>query len=393
MPSSLSAVIGWSLVLTGFLAAAWLDPWSFDVRRAAGGADEEFQRMLRHSHAAVLRMAFLQLALARLFQEGWFPHRTQQIAAVLTGVGVLLYAGGHLFQAAGSTLAWLMPAGALLNLTGLAVLAVSSSRLDSGLQITAILVVGCLGMLLDIAMGLFVIDPQSFHPEFLGAYDALPMRMLRLSQVAVIALAVLALLYFDTSTRPQSRRIQLGQWAMTAGAVAMPLLLCAAAFTSPVLKHLLSVPSWAVVAGAGTALTMSVREGRRLDAWAWSLIVASLLLGLIMGTYAFDGPLPTPDFIGAYADPVRRLMRLGHAYAIVLGMLTLFVAQTVARRGGAHALRGAAILLLNVASISLLAALVGVATDVVPSVTLAAGPVLVIIATLFCLGTEATQKT
>jgi hypothetical protein len=57
---------------------------------------------------------------------------------------------------------------------------------------------------------------------------------------------------------------------------------------------------------------------------------------LFMGLYAFDGPLPAPDFLGAYNDIGRRLSRLAHAYCIVLGLLSIFLAREIAgkRPGG-----------------------------------------------------------
>jgi hypothetical protein len=45
--------------------------------------------------------------------------------------------------------------------------------------------------------------------------------------------------------------------------------------------------------------------------------------GMFMGLYAFDGPAPVPEFLGAYNDYGRRISRLVHAYAIVYGMTLL----------------------------------------------------------------------
>src|SRR5262249_57904980 len=58
----------------------------------------------------------------------------------------------------------------------------------------------------------------------------------------------------------------------------------------------------------------------------WLMVLLSMSAGLFMGLYAFDGPLPDPEFLGAYNDYSRRMSRLVHAYVIVYG-LTLLTLQ------------------------------------------------------------------
>jgi hypothetical protein len=55
-------------------------------------------------------------------------------------------------------------------------------------------------------------------------------------------------------------------------------------------------------------------------------------VGLLVGLYAFDGPLPTPGFVGSYNEFARRLSRLGHAYCIALGLLAILLARQAAGR-------------------------------------------------------------
>ena len=46
-------------------------------------SNDNLQTIMRHSHVAVMRMAFLQLALCRVFLQDWFRPRTQVLAAEL----------------------------------------------------------------------------------------------------------------------------------------------------------------------------------------------------------------------------------------------------------------------------------------------------------------------
>jgi hypothetical protein len=50
--------------------------------------------------------------------------------------------------------------------------------------------------------------------------------------------------------------------------------------------------------------------------------------------YAFDGPLRSPAFMGAYGDFPRRLARMAHADAIMLGLACLFAARERSKREG-----------------------------------------------------------
>jgi hypothetical protein len=74
---------------------------------------------------------------------------------------------------------------------------------------------------------------------------------------------------------------------------------------------------------------MKPRYWNRPVGW-WSL-VAGIATGLVMGLWSFDGPLPTPAWIGEYADTSRRLIRLGHIAFVGLGILDILIADELTR--------------------------------------------------------------
>ena len=49
--------------------------------------------------------------------------------------------------------------------------------------------------------------------------------------------------------------------------------------------------------------------------------------GLLMGLWAFDGPVATPAWIGDYGGTSRRLLRLGHIAFFGIGILNLLLAR------------------------------------------------------------------
>ena len=58
---------------------------------------------------------------------------------------------------------------------------------------------------------------------------------------------------------------------------------------------------------------------------AWGSLTVGVGVGLIMGMWSFDGPAPTPGWLGEYGDTPRRLARLGHIAFIGLGILNLLL--------------------------------------------------------------------
>ena len=156
----------------------------------------------------------------------------------------------------------------------------------------------CIGMLFAVVVGVLQSKPGIFAS--LGPQDGLRLRMLRLAQIAFIALPLLTLLYEGLKARASldSRLARLGWTAMLCG-------------------------TW-----------LARRHGRPLERWGWLLIALSMAAGLLMGLYAFDGPLPPPAFVGAYNDLVRRVIRQAHAYTIVVGLISILISRAKAEIDG-----------------------------------------------------------
>ena len=154
-----------------------------------------------------------------------------------------------------------------------------------------------------------------------------------------------------------------------------------AAFTDVRVKYLLTVPGPTTFAGTCVGVMLAGRYAGRLETWGWLLVAASMGVGLFMGLYAFDGPLPSPDFLGGYNDFARRLSRLAHSYCIVLGLLTVFVA-----RDTNHGTRRWGVPLLIGGTVATLAVQTGVAAEWIPVGALAVGPMLLAPAAALCLG-------
>src|SRR5437773_2606112 len=85
--------------------------------------------------------------------------------------------------------------GRVLLLAGFAWLLAAVWREPGATVWRVVLPVICLGMLLDVAMGLFAADPGRFLPASLGPDDGVRLRMLRLARAAALALPAVALLY------------------------------------------------------------------------------------------------------------------------------------------------------------------------------------------------------
>jgi len=68
----------------------------------------------------------------------------------------------------------------------------------------------------------------------------------------------------------------------------------------------------------------SAEEACRL--FAWLSFVIGVATGLVMGLWSFDGPVPTPGWLGDYDALSRRMARLGHIAYFGLGFITLLLA-------------------------------------------------------------------
>jgi hypothetical protein len=78
--------LGWSLLVAGFVCAAWLDPWSLAERDPAALAGTPVPHV-RHAQAVILAMAFAQLLVARLSASPALATRKGRAAALLTACG------------------------------------------------------------------------------------------------------------------------------------------------------------------------------------------------------------------------------------------------------------------------------------------------------------------
>lgn len=415
--------MGWGLLLTGFLSAAWLDPWTLAETSPANlpGSALEAARM---AQAVLLAMAFAQLAVAEALARASFRPFVRRWAPPLTAAGALIYALGYAVTIERTGGEWLIPLGALLNFAGFGMLAGGEGRADDAQppggtrpasrqvdarsishqplaisQFTTHIVLGVIafGMLLDAAVGLSILAPDVFRPEFIGPVDGVRLRMLRLARVAAIALSVLVMIWpgAEVRERMEERKngrkeasgwVRWGWMGLLIGAVGMPLVLTTAALTDLRFKYLLPIPADAVFLGTLAGAWLAMRQRRRLEAWGWSLIAGSMVVGLLVGGYAFDGPLRSPEFMGAYNDFTRRVTRLGHAYCIVLGLLTIFVARLRASDAAPTRSFAAGRAMLVVGTVVTLLMLGLRAVEAVPPGALSVGPLVVAIGVAACLG-------
>ena len=330
-------LLGWTLLILGMATMSGLDPWIFGQQEATellGSIRMQF----RHAQGVVLAMALLQLVVGYVLTTQAFQSRFSVQSSILTGCGAILYAGGYLLVAWHPAGKWLVLIGCLLNL--LAFLKTLRVKIGGSgvLHIQLLLPILCFGMFLDLLTSLFILYPTLFSLDWLGNDDEVRLRMLRLARVAVIALTVLTLLYFDLAYRVNTTGpiVTWGHRGLLGGTIGMPLVLALSCFTFTQLKYLLPIPATLVCIGAVAALHLAWNHGDRLERLGWAIITTSLFIGMGIGMYAFDGPLPAPWGMDHYQEFVRRLLRIGHAYAIVLGILTLFLAQLFQKHRPLH---------------------------------------------------------
>jgi hypothetical protein len=323
--------LGWLLLLAGWALTIGLDPWALSQRdlHALAGSP---RMAARHAQGVVLAMGLQQLALVLLTRARERP--LGRWARTFTLLGTLLYTTGYLDLALGLGPLWLIPLGAGINLLALALLLAEELRAPGSPERQIVLAIFCVGMGLDLAVGLFTADPAHFFPAFLGPEDGVRQRMLRLGRVAATALSLLLLLFQERASRADGlfAWVRAAQWGLVIGCVGMPTILAAAALLDIRLKYLLPIPALATTLGAVVGLVLAWRTARPLECWGWALIVVSVNAGLLVGLYAFDGPLPAPPTQEMYTLFPRRLVRLAHAYSIVLGMSAILLARLPAGR-------------------------------------------------------------
>jgi hypothetical protein len=387
-----NGLIGRFLLIAAFLWAIGLDPWSLGLRDPTA-LPGSAQMAARQAQAVVMGMAFLQLIVAGALTGdvcGW----VRRAIVVCTGLGALLYAAGYALAVIGPPGVWLIPAGALLNFVGFALLLARIGPKPNAGVWRMVLPVICLGMLLDGAMGLFTADPTAFLPTYLGPADGVRLRMLRLARAAAIALPAVALLYEGFYNRAGGHPVlaRRGRTLLWCGVASMSAILAVAALTDLRVKFLLPFPAMTAFVGTCVGIVLASRYARALEVWGWLLVAASMGVGLLMGLYAFDGPLPDPCFIGGYSDFARRLSRLGHAYCIVLGLVSIYIAREVDADRPPRSTRRVGISLLVAGTLLTIVVQCLVAASSLPVVALGAGPALVALALILCLDLSPVRR-
>src|SRR5436190_7015224 len=286
--------LGWLLLLIGFIAAVGLDPWTLSARDPTA-LPGSVRMAARHAQGVVLAMGFLQIAVALLLREGAFPKVLRRVAGPVLAVGTIIYVSGYAWLAFWPGYAWLIPAGAMVNLFGFALLVSGMWRTSISVEVRVVLAIFLFGMAIDAASGLYAVDASHFLPAYLGPEDGVRQRMLRLARVAATALCLMTLLIRDLCLSDAlSPSVRWSRLALLVGAAGMPTVLTAACFFHVDLKYLLPIPALAMTGGVLVALLRARRIASQLEQWGWLLIAASMSVGLLIGFYAFDGPLPAP---------------------------------------------------------------------------------------------------
>ena len=91
----------------------------------------------------------------------------------------------------------------------------------------------------------------------------------------------------------------------------------------------------------------------RNRAVGWASLAIGIATGLVMGLWSFDGPMPTPAWLGEYSDTPRRLARLGHIAFIGLGILNILLARELAETALTTSARRVASQAMNVGNVLL----------------------------------------
>lgn len=209
---------------------------------------------------------------------------------------------------------------------------INDQHLDNGRPGIALSVL-CIGLLFAVAAGVLHSVPGIFTS--LGPQDGVRLRMLRLAQIACVALPLLTCLYEGLMARdPRDSRLTRWGWsAMLCGMIGLPSILAVASLTRVEFKFLLPFPAVAMFAGTLCGASLARRHARPLEHCGWLLIALSMAAGLFMGLYAFDGPLPPPAFVGGYNDLVRRVIRQAHTSTIVVGFISILISRGQATIG------------------------------------------------------------
>ncbi len=376
--------IGWILLAADFARAIWLDPWSFNEHNTALAGGQRTAAM--QAQIMVAAMAFLQIATGRFLNSTTVIGSRRRISASLTALGSVIYGLGYALSLQSASAGGLIFFGALMNFTGFIYLA-HAAKSHSKPESVALSVI-CFGMLLVGLMGLLQWEPELFPSSYLGPDDGFRLRMLRLAQVAGIALPALTLLFRELGDRADAgdRDVRWGRIGMLCGTIGMPTLLANAALLSGALEILLPIPASAIFAGTLCATWVARKHARPLELWGWLLIALSMAAGLVMGLYAFSFPFIQLHILGAYNDYARRLIRLAHIYGIILGMSSILVSREIDNATPRRFLPSLGKRLLVAGSSATLIAIFLVAIINLTTAVLSLGPAMITVAILLCPG-------
>jgi hypothetical protein len=114
-------------------------------------------------------------------------------------------------------------------------------------------------------MGLWSFDGPFPVPGWIGGYDALPRRFLRLAHVAMFALGMLHVMvgkWLSASAMPYRHKVS-AYVAMAAGNVLMPTVLVGAAIWAP-LKYATAIPALALTVAFAIVAQDAIRAMRRV---------------------------------------------------------------------------------------------------------------------------------
>jgi hypothetical protein len=181
-------------------------------------------------------------------------------------------------------------------------------RSESGFQRLALLVAGVGPWLIALHASLFTLGSQLLQARFL-----------RLGATAAMTLPLLAALYWARAFDDRARSTRIAKFLLATGVVAMPLVLTLSAFVDPRLKYALGPASDCFTLALLIACFQSWKAKERVALVGFSTILGSMLLGKLMGAYAFDGPLAAPSMLTDYADTWRVSLRNFHIDLMVLG--------------------------------------------------------------------------
>lgn len=381
---------GWCLLLAALTGVMWLDHRSLSQESRAFTVTLG-QTVALQAQAMIAALGILQIATPKLLHS-CFLALGRNIAAWLTASGSLLAGIGYALSLRWSYASWLIVLGGIINLAVFANLMKSDSARQINQDNRSIITMISFGMLLMATMALHDSLEARFGIIDLGPADGFTLRTLRLARVAAIALPVLTLLYqgLADESEPRDRIVRMGRLMMLCGTVGMASILVGAGLIFVYLKVLLIIPSIAIFAGVVCGLRLARRHAVPLETWGWLLIALSMAAGLLMGLYAFASPWVRLQFPGEYDDYARRLIRLAHVNAVVLGLVAIFISREIHALNN-HWVRIGAPLLIAGSIVMVGIPVLLVVTNLSTAIQ-SIGPSLVVTAMIICIGSTAAQN-